>query len=926
MIQKIDFQSIAQVSVGRIHDVISSWLPGGRVQGNEYVVRNPRRSDSRVGSFKVNVQTGAWSDFATNDAGGDLISLIAYLENISQSDAAHKLAEFAGIPFQRVPGVPRVPGSGNVHAKPVSSVHMPGTPPPSEGVPGVPGAEFEFVAAVPPDAPEELQKHFRHGSPSAVWRYRTANGSTYCLVFRFDTAEGKQFSPQSLWQKDNAFKWMWKGPAGKRLPYNLNSLVADSSRPVMVTEGEKAADAVNTLMPEFVATTSMNGAQSPHKTDWSYLKGRDVWIFPDNDEPGSKYAKRVYSLIQDAGANVVSVVDLRKLREFCAEKIQYQLKESDDAADLVCAGLTAEYMREFMQTLVEAAKTKSGAASRFLVNDTGVYFLNDTDDPPMLICSPLYVEAAVCDEHSESWGRLLSFRDQAGKSHVWSMPMEMLRGSGEEYRGHLLSLGLNIEPGRKAHDRLTSYIQTAAPKRTAMCSNRTGWHGNSFVLPKQTIRAANDAEIIYQSADIFQHGLVSRGTSDEWREVVSSKCAGNSRLVFAVSVGLAAPLLNLIRGESGGFHFRGASSVGKTTALQVACSLYGGSEYLLQWRATDNGLEAVAAAHSDLMLALDEIGQMDATKVGETAYMLANGRGKSRANRSGGAKQPFTWRLLFVSTGEIGLCDAVRAVGRKAMAGHEVRIVDVPADAGAGFGIFEDLHGFADGDAFARYLKDACQNSYGTAALDFIKTLVQDVETAQAQVRHFQSEFMATIAVDKANGQVKRVAGRFALVAASGELATNYGITGWERGEATAAAAACFQAWLDSKGDGKTFEAQSILSQVRLFFEQHGDSRFALMTACPDGTHQIQDSHRVIQNRAGFRKRTDDGTEFYVMPEVFGQEICKGMDRTTAARTLIAEGWLVSDGEGKSSVRHRLPDVGRARVYQFTSKVLSSSS
>jgi putative DNA primase/helicase len=455
-----------------------------------------------------------------------------------------------------------------------------------------------------------------------------------------------------------------------------------------------------------------------------------------------------------------------------------------------------------------------------------------------------------------------------------------------------------------------------------MCSNRTGWHGNSFVLPKQTIRAHGDPEIIYQSADVFQHGLCAKGTVEAWKESVAALCAGNSRLVFAASVALAAPVLNLVSGESGGFHFRGESSVGKTTALLVACSLYGGKEYLLQWRATDNGLEAVCSAHSDLMLALDEIGQMDPSKIGETAYMIANGRGKSRANRSGGARQPFAWRLLFVSTGEIGLGDQVRTSGRKAMAGHEVRVVDVPADAGAGLGMFEDLHGLVDGDAFARYLKECCENHYGTAALHFIKLLVDDVDAAQIQMRLLQTQFLESLAIDDANGQVKRVAGRFALVAAAGELATRYGVTGWQPGEGSNAALACFKAWIAAKGEGRTFEAQSVLSQVRLFFEQHGESRFALMTVAPDASYHL-DETRVVSNRAGFRKRSEVGTDFYVMGEVFGQEICKGLDRNAVVKTLIAEGWLRPDKDGKNSIRMKLPEIGQARVYHFTAKMLN---
>jgi hypothetical protein len=77
--------------------ILGRWLHGGRIEGREYVVRNPKRRDRRPGSFKVNLDTGRWADFATGDKGGDPISLAAYLAGCSQVEAAHRLAAMLGI-------------------------------------------------------------------------------------------------------------------------------------------------------------------------------------------------------------------------------------------------------------------------------------------------------------------------------------------------------------------------------------------------------------------------------------------------------------------------------------------------------------------------------------------------------------------------------------------------------------------------------------------------------------------------------------------------------------------------------------------------------------------------------------------------------------------------------------------------------------
>ena len=76
-----------------------------------------------------------------------------------------------------------------------------------------------------------------------------------------------------------------------------------------------------------------------------------------------------------------------------------------------------------------------------------------------------------------------------------------------------------------------------------------------------------------------------------------------------------------------------------------------------RWRSTDNALEATAAQHSDCLLILDELAQIDPKTAGECAYMLANEQSKARATCNGAARTRLTWRLLFLSAGELGLAD-----------------------------------------------------------------------------------------------------------------------------------------------------------------------------------------------------------------------------------------------------------------------------
>lgn len=93
----VDFAAVNRAALGRLPDMLARWLPGGRIEGREYVARNPKRRDQRPGSFKINLDTGRWADFATGDRGGDPISLAAYLAGCNQIEAARQLAVMLGL-------------------------------------------------------------------------------------------------------------------------------------------------------------------------------------------------------------------------------------------------------------------------------------------------------------------------------------------------------------------------------------------------------------------------------------------------------------------------------------------------------------------------------------------------------------------------------------------------------------------------------------------------------------------------------------------------------------------------------------------------------------------------------------------------------------------------------------------------------------
>lgn len=586
---------------------------------------------------------------------------------------------------------------------------------------------------------------------------------------------------------------------------------------------------------------------------------------------------------------------------------------------------------------------RSGGAY-YDVKDDGVWHhgfdRNGDPMPPQWICSRMDVTAETRDDANGEWGYLLEFHDADGVPKAWAMPSRMLSGDGSEYRSNLLAMGLKIAPGASARTQLTNYIQTMRTEARARCTDRIGWHGGAFVLPDRTIGDGME-RVIFQSSGAVVSQFKQRGTLEEWREHVAALCAGNSRFMFTVSAAFAGPLLHLAGVQSGGFHLVGGSSSGKTTALECAASVFGGKDYMRSWRATDNALELTAAQHSDAVLILDEIGQVDPKVVGDVVYMLANETGKGRASRIATARPTLSWRLLFLSDGEIGLADHMSEANKSAKAGQDIRLANIPADARKGYGALDVLHDFASSKALSDHLKSVTRQYYGTAGMAFIEFATKESERLAAVLKRRVNTAAHEWVPSGASGQVHRVATRFALAGVAGEIAGKAGITGWPQGDALEAARVCFLAWLDMRGGAGDAEQSAMLRQVLGFFEAHGAARFTWW-------HRAADDHSPNTiNRAGFRRMlTHDGvaidsnakhwaefgdkmdaqaadgtqTEYYVFSEVFRKEICKGFDYRAVARLLVERGALVPEGESHTR-NERLPSIGKTRCYRITNKL-----
>ncbi len=544
------------------------------------------------------------------------------------------------------------------------------------------------------------------------------------------------------------------------------------------------------------------------------------------------------------------------------------------------------------------------------------------DNPPALvqhwICSPMHVEALTHDSAQNNFGRLLRFTNALGKWRQWAMPMEMLKGDGADLRGALLSMGVQLDPGNAGRHMLATYLQSRIPAKRLEAVLQTGWAGGDFkayALP-DTVIGPQASKVTFQAQGLHADEYTQRGTLEGWKQTMAAPAVGNPVLCLGLCAAFAGPVQALVGIESGGLHLIGDSSTGKTTALQAACSVWGGESFRRSWRATANGLEGAAALFNDGLLALDEISECDPRDVGEVVYMLGNGRGKQRASRTGTARTVTYWRCSVLSTGERSIAASMMEAGQRVKAGQAVRLLDIPVQ--RTYGAWDTLHGHSNGPAFSDAIKRAARQQYGTAGRAFLEKLTRDTNDMATRLEAIKAKLMDGITTE--DGQPARAAARLAVLALAGELATAYGITDWPEGEAIKAARVGFGAWLAQRGNVTgNAEHEQVLQAVMGFIDRHGDSRFSDASGPYDDKQQA-----MVRDRAGWWEGTGDGVQYLFTSEGL-RDALKGFDFARALNALEQAGVLKPGPGGKSSHSQRIHSR-KVRVYIVTPNTMAEAA
>ncbi|HBB8935540.1 DUF927 domain-containing protein [Escherichia coli] len=691
----------------------------------------------------------------------------------------------------------------------------------------------------------------------------------------------------------------------------LSELPESAPNKIIITEGYATARTVALIADGFtVAAISASNLASTAKNMRERWADAQIVIAGDNDfkegAPNKGREEAIKAALQVKG--LVSIPPGRVKADWDDYRREYGLQRAREA---------------FAEEMINPSDGEKYLPHGFRLTKEYLWFERQSNNDnaqthQIKVCSPLRVTAITCNAEGGDFGRLLEWEDSNGVARRWAMPMTILAGGGQELREVLLENGLHfISVNNVARAMLMEYIANCRPVRKVVCVERTGWYEDGYVLTDEVI-GRNADDVIFQATRATKNDFTVKGDTRQWVENIGRYCVGNSRLTFCVSLSFAAPLLALLGMEGGGFHLKGESTDGKTTTMKVAASVCGGRNYWKTWRATGNALESIALRRNDAPLMLDEIGEVDGREVAKIAYMLGNGQGKARSKAEGGLRDTATWSLLFLSTGEVSIAEHAADAGeRNTAAGARSRMAQIPSDTGM-FGAFENIHDFCGGKEFAEYLEQAVQAYHGAPFRDWLRWLSDNPQGVTNQARELRKKYERLLAPEGAGNQVGRVMGRFALIAAAGEMATEAGLTGWRAGDAEMATRRCIEAWIRERGHIANQEEADAVEKVRRFISANQFARFA---------DWLEEGKNRPANMVGFR-RVDKGdntreavTTFYILPTAW-KEICGTSNPVKTAAQCAQRGWLMVSGDGKYQTPVRLPEIGSKRVYVFNSGVI----
>ena len=344
---------------------------------------------------------------------------------------------------------------------------------------------------------------------------------------------------------------------------------------------------------------------------------------------------------------------------------------------------------------------------------------------------------------------------------------------------------------------------------------------------------------------------------------------------------------------------------------------------------TKNGLEGEIARSNNIFFGLDELPKDASTELGNMIYKVSLGTGKGRAKKDGSAQDRSTWKTAILSTGENSMVQTMNNLGKTVTGGQGVRMIDIPAN--GRHGVFDELHGHSTSDGFIDELENLLPSASGPAGSAFVEKLIaydtvsikRNLASAMSDPRAILQEHLGIVAGDGETNEISRVINFFALIAAAGEMASTWEITGWSAGAATDATKLIAERWLTYRGKRPLDQTQAI-KKIRDYIAHLEPQFVPLMGAKPPRAGEAEP--------AGYQ----DDSYFYVisatLTRLHKEQTQKdkegGTDTLAKLMSRLNDAGFLAPGGEKNSLQFKLPKIGnsRPRTYRILRKILEEQS
>lgn len=511
-----------------------------------------------------------------------------------------------------------------------------------------------------------------------------------------------------------------------------------------------------------------------------------------------------------------------------------------------------------------------------------------------LPCSEMKFIAKVANVDGSHPAYLMEFK---GVGDLWKeieIPVRLLVSTAQLAR-HLIERGVELY-SNDAAKHVADFLRTFRGGKMFLRAERDGWLdcGNELTYVFGNERYSDRVErVIRVQASVH----ASAGTIADWLKV-TALCSGNPLMTAALCFAFASGLLKLF-GQSGVcVNLIGGSSTGKSTILRLVQALTGSPEYLANWQATANGLEAYAAQHKDLPLIIDELGQADIASFGQSVYRLTNGSGRLRAKANGGLADQTQLSTVIISAGEESPADRIRCSGRQAMAGQLARFITVPVS--GEHGAFDDLHGESDGAAFSARVRSKLREVHGVAWQSFGRYVAANIPAVRHMYETYYPDLKGNIRecgnLDAADGVQERVLEHFAFAAFSGFVAIDAGVVGVTMGEVASAMCCGFSDWLKQYRVDAHTPDDEIADDVRDLVLKHRN--------CLPPYAAFFDSDRNTQ--IGFTHTANGEELLLLLPDAL-RKINVKYGKKAVKDALFRKAWLISGLNGRPTSQFVVP-------------------